>query len=173
MKLLEKYAFLIGDICKDHQIGKKKLQKLMYLIERKGVQLDLRYSIHFFGPYSARLDHVIHILENEEWLDIDTSRQTHRIIMKESASTQIEEESALAEEESALVDMVRRAFYDRTPMELEALTTIDYVANTLLSGKAVREAVIKQVQVIKGKKFSREYLEKEYDILIEQGYLSA
>ena len=173
MKMLEKYAFLIGDICKDHQIGKKKLQKLMYLIERKGVQLDLRYSIHFFGPYSARLDHVIHILENEEWLDIDTSGQTHWIIMKESASTQIEEKSALAEEESALVDMVRRAFYDRTPMELEALTTIDYVANTLLSGKAVREAVIKQVQVIKGKKFSREYLEKEYDILIEQGYLSA
>ena len=75
--------------------------------------------------------------------------------------------------EAALVDMVRKAFYDKSPMELEALTTIDYVANTLLSGKAVREAVIKQVQVIKGKKFSREYLEKEYDVLIEQGYLSA
>ena len=42
MNMLEKYAFLIGDICKDHQTGKKKLQKLMYLIERKGVQLDLR-----------------------------------------------------------------------------------------------------------------------------------
>ena len=29
MKLIEKYAFLIGDICKDQQTGKKKLQKLM------------------------------------------------------------------------------------------------------------------------------------------------
>ena len=167
MKLLEKYAFLIGDICKDHQTGKKKLQKLMYLIERKGVQLDLRYSIHFFGPYSSRLDQAIHILENEDWLDIDTSGQTHRIIMKESVKNR------LSEEENAIVDEVRRAFYNRTPMELEALTTIDYVANTLLSGQDSKEDVIKRVQTIKGKKFSPQELEREYDILIEQGYLSA
>ena len=167
MNMLEKYAFLIGDICKDHQTGKKKLQKLMYLIERKGVQLDLRYSIHFFGPYSSKLDHIIHILENEDWLDIDTSGQTHRIIMKKEGNGQ------LSKEDNILVDMVRKVFYDKSPMELEALTTIDYVATTLLHGTATRDDVIKQVKIIKGKKFSSQELEKEYDILIEQGYLSA
>lgn len=167
MNMLEKYAFLIGDICKDHQTGKKKLQKLMYLIERKGVQLDLRYSIHFFGPYSSKLDHIIHILENEDWLDIDTSGQTHRIIMKKEGNGQ------LSKEDNILVDMVRAAFYDKSPMELEALTTIDYVATTLLHGNATRADVIKQVKIIKGKKFSSQELEKEYDVLIEQGYLSA
>ena len=167
MNMLEKYAFLIGDICKDHQTGKKKLQKLMYLIERKGVQLDLRYSIHFFGPYSSKLDHIIHILENEDWLDIDTSGQTHRIIMKK------EENGQLSKEDNILVDMVRKVFYDKSPMELEALTTIDYVATTLLHGTATRDDVIKQVKIIKGKKFSSQELEKEYDVLIEQGYLSA
>lgn len=167
MNMLEKYAFLIGDICKDHQTGKKKLQKLMYLIERKGVQLDLRYSIHFFGPYSSKLDHIIHILENEDWLDIDTSGQTHRIIMKK------EENGQLPKEDNILVDMVRAAFYDKSPMELEALTTIDYVATTLLHGTATRDDVINQVKMIKGKKFSSQELEKEYDVLIEQGYLSA
>jgi hypothetical protein len=167
MNMLEKYAFLIGDICKDHQTGKKKLQKLMYLIERKGVQLDLRYSIHFFGPYSSKLDHIIHILENEDWLDIDTSGQTHRIIMKKEGNGQ------LSKEDNILVDMVRKVFYDKSPMELEALTTIDYVATTLLHGNATRADVIKQVKIIKGKKFSSQELEKEYDVLIEQGYLSA
>ena len=167
MNMLKKYAFLIGDICKDHQTGKKKLQKLMYLIERKGVQLDLRYSTHFFGPYSSKLDHIIHILENEDWLDIDTSGQTHRIIMKK------EENGQLSKEDNILVDEVREAFYDKSPMELEALTTIDYVATTLLHGTATREDVIKQVKIIKGKKFSSQELEKEYDVLIEQGYLSA
>ena len=167
MNMLKKYAFLIGDICKDHQTGKKKLQKLMYLIERKGVQLDLRYSIHFFGPYSSKLDHIIHILENEDWLDIDTSGRSHRIIMKK------EENGQLSKEDNILVDEVREAFYDKSPMELEALTTIDYVATTLLHGTATRDDVIKQVKIIKGKKFSSQELEKEYDVLIEQGYLSA
>ena len=167
MNLLDKYALLIGDICADQKTGKKKLQKLMYLIERKGVQLDLRYSIHFFGPYSSKLDHIIHILENEDWLDIDTSGQTHRIIMKKEGNGQ------LSKEDNILVDMVRKAFYDKSPMELEALTTIDYVATTLLHGNATRADVIKQVKIIKGKKFSSQELEKEYDVLIEQGYLSA
>ena len=167
MNLLDKYVFLIDDICTGKQTGKKKLQKLMYLIERKGVQLDLRYSIHFFGPYSSRLDHVLHILENEGRLEIDTSRQTHRIIMEESTSEPLEVG------EAALVDMVRKAFYDKSPMELEALTTIDYVATTLLGGKASRVDVLKQVKLIKGKKFSSQELEKEYDVLIEQGYLPA
>lgn len=167
MNRLEKYMILIADICKDGQTGKKKLQKLMYLIERKGVQLDLRYSIHFFGPYSSRLDHAIHILENEDCLEINTSEKTHRIIMKNQESRH------LSKEDDALVDEVRRAFYHKTPMELEALTTIDYVATTLLHGKARREDVIKQVKVIKGKKFSAQDLEKGYDLLIEQGYISA
>lgn len=167
MNLLDKYALLIGDICADQKTGKKKLQKLMYLIERKGVQLDLRYSIHFFGPYSSKLDQAVHILENEDWLDIDTSGQTHRIIMKKEGNGQ------LSKEDNILVDMVRKAFYDKSPMELEALTTIDYVATTLLHGNATRADVIKQVKIIKGKKFSSQELEKEYDVLIEQGYLSA
>ena len=167
MNLLDKYTFLIDDICKGKQTGKKKLQKLMYLIERKGVQLDLRYSIHFFGPYSSRLDHVIHILENEDWLDIDTSGQTHLMIMKKEVSAQ------LSKEDNVLVDEVRKVFYDKSPMELEALTTIDYVATTLLPGTATRDDVIKQVQIIKGKKFSSQELEKEYNVLIEQGYLPA
>ena len=167
MNLLKKYAILIGDICADRETGKKKLQKLMYLIERKGVQLDLRYSIHFFGPYSSKLDHAIHILENEGRLDIDTSGKTHRIIMKK------QERRRLSKEDDVLVDEVRKVFYNKTPMELEAITTIDYVAVTLLHGEARREDVIKQVKVIKGKKFSAQDLEKGYDLLIEQGYISA
>lgn len=167
MNLLDKYALLIGDICADKKTGKKKLQKIMYLIERKGVRLDLRYSIHFFGPYSSRLDQAVHILENEDRLDIDTSGQTHRIIMKKEGNGQ------LSKEDNIIVDEVRKAFYNKSPMELEALTTIDYVATTLLHGNATRADVIKQVKIIKGKKFSSQELEKEYDVLIEQGYLSA
>ena len=108
MNRLEKYMLLIADICKDGQTGKKKLQKLMYLIERKGVQLDLRYSIHFFGPYSSRLDHAIHILENEDCLEINTSEKTHRIIMKNQESRH------LSKEDDALVDKGSKRRCDQT-----------------------------------------------------------
>lgn len=135
--------------------------------------MNVRGSIRFtifhslFGPYSSKLDHVIHILENEGRLDIDTSGKTHRIIMKK------QERRRLSKEDDVLVDEVRKVFYNKTPMELEAITTIDYVAVTLLHGEARREDVIKQVKVIKGEKFSSQDLETGYDLLIEQGYISA
>ena len=84
-----------------------------------------------------------------------------------------QERRRLSKEDDVLVDEVRKVFYNKTPMELEAITTIDYVAVTLLHGEARREDVIKQVKVIKGEKFSSQDLETGYDLLIEQGYISA
>jgi hypothetical protein len=74
-----KYIIIIKAICEKTEVGKKMLQKLLYLIERKGVGLDLNYSIHFFGPYSAKLDELIHLFESEDIIEIDTSGTTHKI----------------------------------------------------------------------------------------------
>jgi len=43
--------------------GKKVLQKLVYLIEKKGLNLGFDYSIHYYGPYCAQLDDAVHSLE--------------------------------------------------------------------------------------------------------------
>jgi len=43
--------------------GKKALQKLVYLVERKGLDLGYDYSIHYYGPYSSELDYAVHSLE--------------------------------------------------------------------------------------------------------------
>ena len=56
MNYFDKSAIIINQICEKIEPGKKMLQKLMYLIERKGVTLELNYSIHYFGPYSSKLD---------------------------------------------------------------------------------------------------------------------
>ena len=47
---LEQCAIIIRQICDATEPGKKMVQKLFYLMERKGLQLNLAYSIHFFGP---------------------------------------------------------------------------------------------------------------------------
>lgn len=36
--------------------GKKTLQKMVSLIEQKGVNLGYDYGLHFYGPYSGSLD---------------------------------------------------------------------------------------------------------------------
>lgn len=44
---LEQCAIIIRQICDATEPGKKMVQKLFYLMERKGLQLNLAYSIHF------------------------------------------------------------------------------------------------------------------------------
>ena len=69
--------------------GKKAAQKMFYFFERKGIDLNLRYGIHYYGPYSAKLDNTLHILESEDYIDINTSSSTHVISMKCSTKEQI------------------------------------------------------------------------------------
>lgn len=142
-------AIIIRQICQKITPGKKALQKLMYLISRKGVVTDLNYSIHYFGPYSVKLDNMIHVLESYDQLNVDTSGPTHRISKGDIAI-----EGTLNDEDQRKVDFVLEKFLPRTPHELEAITTIDYVAVTMLKDKGNDEEIIERVQKIKGSKFT-------------------
>ena len=48
--------------------GRKKLQKLMYLLQFKKLPLDDRYILHYFGPYSVDLASRVDILSKRELL---------------------------------------------------------------------------------------------------------
>ena len=54
---------------------------------------------------------------------------------------------------------------------VEALTTLDYAATTILKGKCSDEDIINEVVKIKGKKFPREYLSRELVTLKQTGYI--
>ena len=80
MKNIKEFAKLFEIICVKFDgapIGKKVVQKLFYFFERKGIQLNLRYGIHFYGPYSSKLDNMMHILESEDYISINTEGHTH------------------------------------------------------------------------------------------------
>lgn len=166
MTYLEKYADIIKQICGKIEPGKKMLQKLMYLIERKGFDLDLNYSIHFFGPYSSKLDNALHVLENFDAIKIDTSGMTH-IIRAENKNSNYQ----LNKDEQLKVDFVLTNFADKTAHELEAITTLDYVATTMFKGVADDQQIINMVKQIKGTKFSQEYLEGSLKTLKSLNYL--
>lgn len=166
MTNFETNSIIISQICKTTEPGKKMLQKLMYLIERKGVDLDLNYSIHFFGPYSSKLDDMMHILESYDELSIDTSGSTHIIRLGDNPIS-----GRLGDEDQQKVDYVLNHFIEKTAHELEAITTLDYVATVMFKGKGTDQQIIDKVKQIKGTKFSIDYLADGMNTLKQCSYL--
>lgn len=166
MTSFERNSIIINQICDKIEPGKKMLQKLMYLIDRQGVDLELNYSIHFFGPYSTKLNEMIHILESYDKLVIDTSGVTH-IIRKGN----IPIAGQLAEEEQQKINLVLEYFSNKSAFDLEAITTIDYVANKMLKGSSDETEIINKVKKIKGTKFSDTHLTECFQTLRQFHYV--
>lgn len=69
------------------------------------------------------------------------------------------------------VDFVLQNFSSKSALELEAITTIDYVAVVMLKRHGSDREVLDKVQEIKGTKFSREYLVDNLNILKQFNYV--
>ena len=141
-------------------IGKKVVQKLFYFFERKGIQLNLRYGIHFYGPYSAKLDNIMHILESEDYISINTDGHTHIVSM----GKRVKDCSLLSDQEKCYAEFVMEHFGHKSSLELEALATMDYVANYINRCGDKKETVA-SFKKIKGNKFNDDMIEEAYDLL--------
>lgn len=174
MDKVERLIPIIRKITQVQKPGKKTLQKLVYLIERKGIKLGFAYSIHYYGPYSSELDYAIHRLEMQGALTIIPEGMTHQISMTEDPDLIREEEvAALSGEELQKIEAVITKFAAKTAYDLEAITTTDYVAQQLKANGGLwdQDSLVEGVRKIKGEKFSQEKIEEAIAILKEEGYL--
>ena len=149
-----KMNYLFERVCKEYkgaELGKKATQKIFYFFERQGVELNLRYGIHYYGPYSQRLSDYIDELETEGIITVAEEKRTHVI----SWNMDCDYESELDNSEKRIVDSVLANLYKKTPVELEALSTMDYVKHSILSNKATDNEIVECFLEIKGKKFNR------------------
>ena len=171
MDSINKLADLFVILCNkyDHELGKKVTQKMFYFFERKGINLNLRYGIHFFGPYSSKLDNAMHMLEWSGVISINTSGITHTISLGDTPI----ESSTITEEEEAIASYVIETFQSKSPYELEALATMDYIANSLLSGIYTDELIIKKFIEVKGDKFRQPIINKTLSELKTLGLITA
>ena len=170
VKNLDKYMNILEKICKVDKPGKKTVQKLMYLIEQKGVELGLNYRIHYYGPYSPDLDNILYILQNFDFIQMDTSRQTHTISITDKP---FRSNGVFTPEEERNIDYVIDNFAHKSAFDLEGITTIHFVACTLKekAGNIEDEKIIDEVMRIKGTKFTREQLEQYLNMLKEYEYI--
>lgn len=164
----EKILYALNAICKNSTPGKKVVQKLIYLMERKGVEMNLPFSIHFYGPYSSDLDLTLHSFENNRVVEIDTSKKTHfiKFISKET-------DFPISEKEAGLINNVIQVFGQKSPLELEVITTTDFVVNNWLSDKQItKEEVVRQVRRIKGEKFTEQQILSTIELLNSESLIN-
>lgn len=134
--------------------GKKILQKIVYLIEQKGINLGYDYGLHFYGPYSGDLDADAALLSAEGIIEFDYSGYSHLMSIDEENFSV--EPYKLSSEQIAEIDNLIKRFEGETPSELELLTTAIY-AYDHLENKAA-ESIINGVKKIKGSKYSEEHI---------------
>ncbi len=158
---------IIFDKYQNSYLGKKTTQNLFYFLERQGIDLNLRYSIHFYGPYSSKLDNTLHLLENEHYINIDTSGPTHKITLVNDDIN----DSVLTENDLNIANIVMDNFASKSASDLEALSTMDYIANILLN--TTDENTIKdKFKEIKGNKFDTNKVDQTFDELKKLKYIN-
>lgn len=140
---------------------KKTLQKIVFLIEAKHVDLGCDYGIHFYGPYSADLDFAVRELNDEGILDIEYTAMEHRI--------SVVDDSVANDYHNQTVDEVINEFGKDSPSELELLATALYVFQQTRDVQKVKDGVIK----IKGSKYTEQRINAAISRLQNAGYMGS
>ena len=160
-RICDNVAYVIGRIKElwGEKPGKKALQKVVFLIQQKGVDLGYDYGLHFYGPYSAALDERTRFLSADGVVLFRYAGYHHLIGL--NTDKYVVEPEELSSGELALVDEVIRRFQGRSASELELLTTAIYVYDHLVDRS--KSEIIAGVQKIKGTKYSEEEIEAALD----------
>ncbi|ADL43325.1 hypothetical protein COB47_2066 [Caldicellulosiruptor obsidiansis OB47] len=159
-----------------NKVGKKFLQKVVYLLQRKGLNLNYNFSIHYYGPYSSQLEYDIHRLEMNRLVRIDPKDgYTHEIIPEEVS----DDEKYLSHHDIEMIDSKEikdliKNLSSFNASELELIATVDYVINQLKirgTDELNKKEIIEKVKKLKGNKYTEKKIEEAIKFLEENGFV--
>ncbi|MGL4209347.1 MAG: hypothetical protein ACRCTY_08165 [Candidatus Adiutrix sp.] len=163
----KKLIYVLSKICENSSPGKKTVQKLIYLMKRKGLDLGFDYIIHYYGPYSADLDDELHVMALNNIIAIKKEKMSHHIKMSKRKRI-----NPLKPLENDILDSVFTAFLGKSPHQLEIITTTDFVAHVILNNDNLSAKTIEdEVKKIKGKKFTTDEIQSSIKILCDHALL--
>ena len=155
VNVIEKITEINGTPCK------KTLQKIVFLIEAKHIDLGCDYGIHFYGPYSADLDFAVRELCDEGVLKIDYTPMDHFI--------SVNDRSAVEKYSNETVNRVVTTFGKESPSELELIATALYVYLSIKDKEKIKAGVKK----LKGTKYTDSRIDAAIIKLVDNGYIAA
>lgn len=154
LKIISKLTDKAGAPCK------KKLQKIIYLIEEYGVDLGFEYKIHIYGPYCIDLDYTLCELMAEQNLCITYTNKGHILKCREDINY-----NNIDKNMEHVIDI----FGKKTAVQLELITTALFAERHIENKSDV--GIINAVKKIKGSKFSEEKIKDAIKLLKEKDYI--
>jgi len=154
----------------EHNLGKTKLQKLVYLLrELKGVRVGYDFRFYNYGPYSDSLSGDLGYLQSLEAVKVsyDPFMNMYDIVAGEKAEVLEEKASDFLRDNQADLDEVIERFGRRQAKDLELISTIVFVVK---SGIRQEGELIAKVEELKPK-FDRAEIRDALEELKSAGYL--
>lgn len=143
-------------------LEKKQLQKVIYLLQAKGIDLGYEFDIFFYGPYSEDLRYDLNGLYLEGDIEYQLEGYTHLVVPYRKAKIDLSPEAI------EQIEFAVNTYNDTKPAELELFTTAHFVAVNL--GQS-NEEIFNGVKRIKGKKFSKKEIKQAITYLRDNNFI--
>jgi uncharacterized protein len=132
---VEKITTLIAE-SKSHKIeSKKKLHKLIYLLQQKGEDFDQDFTFHYFGVFSPSLARDLDIAKKWDFINVidpDENKSAYTISLTKSGD-QIAVRNLSETAKSVFAELV-----EQEPQFLEVLSTIVYLDRNFYRGEDLK-----------------------------------
>jgi len=155
----------------DGSLGKKKLQKLVYILQQlEGVSAGFRFRFFTYGPFSDDLAVSLDVAERMGGVrvDYDPGANAYQISGGSKAGSVIGNGQEFLQTHEEAINRVLERFGDRTAMELELIATIVYLLEE--NGQMGSDEMIKRVIELKPK-YDRQRVSRAIGELSKYGYL--
>jgi len=157
-------------------LGRTILQKLCYFAKASGVPLPFRFEIYHYGPFSQEIfDRVENLFLDGVIEDRSGDPGQSNYVPGPNFEPFLNLFAEVISNHEANLQRVATMFSRLDPSQMELVSTIHYMHSShreWFKEVPSKEVVVTSVLQVKGHKFSRDTVEKAYDILRDATLLS-
>jgi len=145
--------------------GKTVIQKLIYFIQSRGLDLDYRFTLYTYGPYSPELMEDMDIASENGYINMVYNPAYLGYVI--SSGERDIEDDLLTKEEINVIEEVMNNYAGYSAKELELRATIQFFHDRL---EIPEKDMIPEIKEIKPK-FSEEDIRSAINEMKEIGYI--
>ncbi|MEL1133816.1 hypothetical protein AAC978_01420 [Desulfitobacterium sp. THU1] len=133
-------GYLLEIFSKTDIKGRKKIQKIVFILENDGMDAPYKYSYHHYGPYSAQLQEEIDFLVQHNLLEEITKNGTYEYKITDEGrkfSKQIKKGQEVAVNDDLLLKL-----NNESPQFLEMLSTYIFLLESGYEKESARNKAV-------------------------------